>query len=316
MWKNFFYFSKSQRIGILVLLFSTAFVFALNKMLPILIKPQEQAVPEDFLEEAQKFRASLQSKDSLRQIQWQQEYQNRYQPSPAGKTVLNNNYRLISFDPNDADSALFAEMGLRPYVISNILRYRSRGGKFGTADDFSKVYGLHAEKFEELKPYIRIRPAEEKPAAAKPSEKEDFIDAKMAENSIFTVELNTADTTELKTIKGIGRYLAGRIIQFRNASGGFASVEQLKEIQGMRIENYEQIKDFCTADAGLIQKIRVNTASAERLDRHPYLNFYQSKALYELRRKKGKLQSITEITGLKEFDEELIKKITPYLDFN
>ncbi|MDR0371227.1 MAG: helix-hairpin-helix domain-containing protein [Prevotellaceae bacterium] len=315
MWKNFFYYSKSQRIAIIVLLSLTVCVFTLNKMLPILIKPKKEVVSDDFLKKVQKFRASLQSKDSLRRVQWQQEYYNKY-PSPGDRTTAGSHYRLTAFDPNVADSALLREIGLRPYVISNVLRYRSRGGKFVAADDFSKIYGLSTEKFEELKPYIRIEPTEEKPTVAAHDERDGLTESETVENVAFTVELNTADTTELKTIKGIGDYLADRIVQFRNASGGFISVEQLKEIQGMRLENYERIKDFCTADAGLVQKIRVNTASIERLNRHPYLNFYQSKTLYEFRRKKGKLHSITEIVDLKEFDEELIRKITPYLDFN
>ena len=44
-----------------------------------------------------------------------------------------------------------------------------------------------------------------------------------------TVSLNTADTTALKRIPGIGSYYASRIADYRKKLGGFASAEQILE---------------------------------------------------------------------------------------
>jgi hypothetical protein len=41
-------------------------------------------------------------------------------------------------------------------VAHNILKYRSKGGLFTTPESFSKVYGISPEKYDELKPFIRI----------------------------------------------------------------------------------------------------------------------------------------------------------------
>lgn len=318
MWKNFFYFPKSQRIGIIVLIALIILTFLANNLLPLFFKNKESDVSEDFLNELKEFRANLQSKDSIRQAQWQQEYQNRYQNSYANANRYSSNpsYELFAFDPNSADSITFSRLGLRPYLISNILRYRAQGGSFKTPDDLSKIYGLNDEKFKELKPHIQIENRDEKiheiAEKNKPTETQEAI----PNTEKFIVELNSADTTELKMVKGIGSYLANKIVQFRRNSGGFVSVEQLKEIQGMRPENYERVKDFCVADTRLVEKISVNTASAEKLNRHPYLNFYQSKALYEYRRKKGKIHSIKELYDINEFSEEDILKIEAYLNFD
>ena len=43
------------------------------------------------------------------------------------------------------------------------------------------------------------------------------------------LDLNTADTTELKWIRGIGRYIARQIVKYREELGGFYSPEQLKD---------------------------------------------------------------------------------------
>ena len=114
---------------------------------------------------------------------------------------------------------------------------------------------------------------------------------------------------------GIGRGYAKGIIRFRQLTGGFVNVDQLTEIYGMRQENFEKILPFCKVNAALIKKIKVNKASVERLKSHPYLNFYQSKAIYELRRKKGKLNNINELKILSEFSSESLTKIEPYLSF-
>lgn len=57
---------------------------------------------------------------------------------------------LAAFDPNSADSIEFLQRGLPPFIAHTILQYRRAGGKFRTADDFSRVYGLSSEKFNML----------------------------------------------------------------------------------------------------------------------------------------------------------------------
>lgn len=56
------------------------------------------------------------------------------------------------------------------------------------------------------------------------------------------VELNSADTTELKRLKGIGSVLSARIVKYRDKIGGFQSVDQLRRIYGLSEETYLQIE--------------------------------------------------------------------------
>lgn len=55
------------------------------------------------------------------------------------------------------------------------------------------------------------------------------------------VELNSADTTELKRLRGIGSVLSVRIVKYRNKLGGFSSVEDLKNVYGLSDETYQSI---------------------------------------------------------------------------
>ncbi len=312
MWKDFFYFSKGQQTGIIVLLVLILLVVALRITLPFLLPSSSDAFDTTFVAEAETFKKSLLSLDSIQQAERQRQFEERYatykfnyQKDFSNKTA---HYSLFYFDPNTADSATFVQLGLKSYVASNILKYRSKGGRFKNTEDFSKIYGISPDKLNELLPYIRI---DEKFAAS--SSRSDIKAVK--ENPSSPIELNSADTTQLMQVKGIGKYFAKSIVRFRQNTGGFFSVEQLSEIYGMTPENVEKIKPYCTVNPDLIEKIKVNISSVDRLNRHPYISFYQAKAIYELRRKKGKLHQFDELKNLPEFTEDQLKKIEPYLSF-
>lgn len=60
------------------------------------------------------------------------------------------------------------------------------------------------------------------------------------------IDLNTATLEELDTLPGIGPAKAQRIIDYRTASGGFYSTEELMEVKGIGPKTYERLKDRIT----------------------------------------------------------------------
>ena len=57
------------------------------------------------------------------------------------------------------------------------------------------------------------------------------------------VSINSASVEELCVLDGIGEVLAQRIVTYRQKHGGFASLDQLKEVSGIGEKRYEAIKD-------------------------------------------------------------------------
>ena len=308
MWKDFFYFSRGQRIGIIVLIVLIVLALIANYTLKYFF-PVTEKDGNAFLTEVEAFKKSLVSRDSILKEQRQRQYEARYKKyTPFPPYPKKIPYTLFTFDPNLADSATFVRLGLKPFMASNILKYRDKGGWFKTTADFGKVYGLAPEKYKELEPYIIIH--------EKKMTRKDSLYLKQKElKRDLVVDLNSADTTLLMQVIGIGRGYANRIVRYRQQTGGFVSVDQLSEIYGMRPENLEKIRPFCKVNTELIHKIKVNVAGVERLKSHPYLNFYQSRAIYELRRRKGKLKNINELKVLPEFNAVSLEKIGPYLSF-
>ena len=125
------------------------------------------------------------------------------------------------------------------------------------------------------------------------------------------IVLNTADTTDLKTVPGIGPYYARKIIEYGKRLGGYVSVDQLDEIEGFPLD----AKDYLTIEGATPHLLNVNTLSLNELRRHPYINFYMAKAITDYRRLHGPLRSLNDLRLSKDFPPEVIKRLEPYVEF-
>ena len=142
MWKDFFYFTKTERTGFYVLVGLIGVAFLIYWVFPVSnlsTKVSEQIDETTY----KKFLASVHQRD--KSWNFRDYYIHKKQE------II-----LAPFDPNTADSITFVHLGIRPYIARNILHYRAKGGKFRTPESFAKVYGLSPEQFKLLKPYITI----------------------------------------------------------------------------------------------------------------------------------------------------------------
>lgn len=126
-----------------------------------------------------------------------------------------------------------------------------------------------------------------------------------------TVSLSHADTTQLQRVPGIGPYFARRIVEYRERLGGYTDVSQL-----MEIENFpEQALDYIDLGTTEIKRLNVNKLTLAQLRRHPYISYYQAKAITEYRRLYGTLKDISQLSLLKEFTDEDLRRLQPYLEY-
>lgn len=129
-----------------------------------------------------------------------------------------------------------------------------------------------------------------------------------------TITLNEDDTTRWKMIPGIGTSYASRIVKYRELLGGYVRKDQLLEVYGLNEELFARISPYIAPDS-VWRPLPVNLAEFSELLRHPYLNYEQVQAIFNLRRKKGKIESIRELAMLDQFTQEDIKRLEPYLEF-
>ena len=229
------------------------------------------------------------------------------------------------FDPNTADSTQLLRLGLQPWQVKNIYKYRAKGGIYRQKEDFAKLYGLTVKQYRELEPYIRIS-SDYQPAATlvgtresrdsrnssdtrEPKDSSLRYPVKIKENE--HVVLNTADTTQLRTVPGIGTYYAKEIVRHGQWLGGYVSIDQLDEIEGFPQES----KKYFVIQGASPKKLNVNKLNLQQLRRHPYINYYQAKTILDYRRLHGKITSLDDLRLSKDFPPEAIRRLEPYVEF-
>ena len=297
MWKDFFYYTKSERRVILLLLAIALLLLGIWAVMEYL-RPVEVPVTLSESEEIDSFLANLEEQEKIRKS---------HTPKNEISVVLQ------PLDPNTADYVLLRQLGLPVYIVRNILKYRAKGGVFRSPESFSRIYGLKEEVYQKLKPYITIAPLVSVSHVRTDTFRQlkDTIPyiPKYEEGTI--VDLNKADTSILKRIPGIGSTLARMIVVYRQRLGGFYDVSQLQEVPHVGVELN---KWFVVTPAGL-HKIQVNSASLDKLRSHPYMDFYKAKAIMEYRRKRGKIKGLSQLSMFEEFTEKDLKRLSPYLTF-
>ncbi len=295
-------------------------------------------------------------------------------PNEGGdKQVQAHKSFLFDFDPNCISIKDMEQLGLKSYVILNILKYREAGGGFRSGSDFENVYGLDSSTFSMLEPYIKIGVQKklEKNEKKKRSYLVDLnrtdqewlgeigvnsavvneiitkqsdhyfsrrigkdslmqfsleewrefapsilkvkVDPKMKVFEHFVIELNSADTSELCLLKGIGPYYARRIVYYRNQIGGFYSIDQLLEIEGISPVVLADNEKNITVDQHLIQPLNIQNTGLRKMKMHPYLNFYMAKDICEFRRARGRFKKLSEVFSLPAFKDQDTVRLSKYL---
>ena len=213
--------------------------------------------------------------------------------------------------------------------MRNFTHYRAAGKRFYTAEDMLKTYGWTHDDVEPLRKYIRTHP---RPLPREGSGHPDLLATQTEKGnyapplggdgggssvgeSKFTsptlLDLNTADTTLLKRVPGIGSYYAASIVRLRQRLGGFTSVEQLFEINRFPAETLEWF-EIKTHE---IHPINLNTASFKQLAAHPYIGYEATKRLQRYRRLYGTIADTTQLRSTGIFTEEQFERLKPYLTF-
>jgi len=295
--REYFTFNRRERNGVLILL-SIILILILYLSCSDYFFSKEKMDFSKFEKEISQFEVEQnQSGDSV------SSGKNYFASGNAPET---DNAERFQFDPNNLPEEDWKRLGLSDKQIHTIKNYESKGGKFRSKEDVRKMYCITQQLYASLEPYIQI-PNEEKVTGK--NERPVYA----AKSLTTVVELNAADTAELKLLKGIGSAFAKRIVKFRDLLGGFVKKEQLMEVFGFDQEKLDEISSQLTVDASSVKRININSASVDDLRKHPYMNKKAAVAIYMHRVNNGDFKSVQEIKELNFVDDELYGKISPYL---
>jgi len=127
-----------------------------------------------------------------------------------------------------------------------------------------------------------------------------------------SVNLNGADSALLESLPRIGPVLAARICKFREALGGFHTVNQLREVWGLKEDAATEIIPWFHIGAGVYRQICVDTASWSTMRTHPYIRSDGARAIERFRRHHV-LESVSTLYGAVSLGDSTIRRWSPYL---
>lgn len=230
------------------------------------------------------------------------------------------------FDPNTVDSATLVSFGLKPWQARNLVKYRKAGGIFRTPESIERLYGWSSEDVERLLPFIvigeKFKQRNKKESSYKTNNEHNRnssylkADKKKFPPNNFNepmVDPNTADTTLLRRIPGIGNKISEAIVQYRTKLGGFYSEKQLLEIS---IFSPELLQWFKVNNPKDVKTININAASFHVLNSHPYISYEQTKSILNYIRLYGEIKDIESLKAIRIFSNEELDRVKPYLIFS
>ena len=203
------------------------------------------------------------------------------------------------FNPNTARAESLMYFGFNDLQVSNIIKYRNKGGVFFKREDLLKIYGIDSAFFNSVEKHIQTD------ESSSENYRNELEPVKMT-------ELNSADSSVLILMQGIGPVYASRIVKYRNLLGGFYSVNQLLEVYGFPEETFYKIRDKLVVDTAMVKKLRLNFAEYADLIRHPYLNKEQVNSILNYRQLHGPYHSSEELIENGVVDSTTYNHVSPY----
>ena len=275
--KNYFTFNKKERNGILLLSFALIFLI-ISYQFTHLLKTEHKTDFSDFEKAIQELKYAndipeIKTKDSL-----------------------------FIFNPNTLNDDGWLALGLSEGKIKVLRNYQKSGGYFKQKQDLQRCYAFGDAFYNTIKEYAifpKIQKLEKNNHTLPTANK--------------LVELNSADSVQLISIKGIGPFYAKQILKYRNELGGFLFYNQFSDIWGLEKLDIEKIKPLTTIDTLRISKVNINSVSIEKLRNHPYLNYKEAKMIVNYRTQHGDFREVKDIQKIKPISPEIFRKIAPYL---
>ena len=211
------------------------------------------------------------------------EHKSRFTPrpfEPFGIDTVGVNYlRLIGFSTRQAEA---------------LIRYREQGDGIHSMNELRDCYAVSKEMADSLEHFVVLTPRDPHQGL---------------------VEINSADSTRLRTVRGIGEKTVVAVLEYRKLLGGFVRKEQIAELKCVTSENFDKISKQIYCDSCNISKIDINFAPASQFEHHPYMSRRAIKLIVETRESKGGWNSIEEMQEDNIFTKEQAEAIAPYLLF-
>jgi competence ComEA-like helix-hairpin-helix protein len=305
--KDFFYYTKQERLGVILLIITILLINSGFFLLPYLF---EDTSKQDFSvtqEDIAAFEEAIQEREQKKKFNYNKYKTTNTNSASQWKQNKEKSFPPLTpthFDPNTASQAILQQMNLPKNVIKSIINYRAKGGKFKTKQDFGKIYTLTEKHYQTLLPFIDL-----------PDKKEDSnpISTEEIDKPLptpFSFDPNTASAETLEQL-GLKNNTIQSILNYRNKGGQFRTKEDFKKIYTLSEATYQHLesvveivpikKEKKSWTPKALYAIDVNTASLEDFQQFRGIGPSFAKRILKYRTQLGgftAVDQVSEVYGL------------------
>lgn len=224
--------------------------------------------------------------------------ENRITTSPAQKIETGSTNGQPLQDLNQISETDLQAMNILPEDLAHrLIRYRDACKGFKSFDHVARTHGLSSLFLDRLKQHFYVKTTSSK-------------------RSIQPIDINRADSAQLEALPGIGEKLSARIVKYRHRLGFFHSLEQLKEVYGLKGEYLDKMLPYVYLgkDFSAYPHIRLNDVTIEVLQKHPYFSDWKiARRIINYRKKIEKYDTWQDLYNVSDLDSMTVQKIAPYL---
>jgi len=308
--KDYFYFSKSEKNGIIILIVLITILIFLPTVYSAL-RPKEIEINDKYKQEIDEFQKSLQKSENPK-------YKNRLDNYIIKRYDTIN---LFFFNPNKCSKKDFKKLGLTLKQIKTIKNYLNKGGKFNKKSDFQRIYGIRNQQYVILKPYILLPDNKNFNNNYNNYEQNnEFAEEKInLSDSLFQFNPNNTKKEDW-TLLGFSNKQINVIQNYISKGGKFYKKTDLKKIYSISEKQYLRIEPFINIPQeknNTITKtkevkniiVELNTATFDNLIQIQGIGDYFANSIIRLRKKLGGFVKKEQLLEIKNFDKEKLNKI-------
>jgi len=282
---SLFVFTKNQRIGIFIL-------FALIFLIQIIYLFWSSKVETNFLANNNKeWLLKQEIVDSLK--------------AEANVSKI----KIYPFNPNFISDYKGQKLGMSVQEIDRLFKFREQNKYVNSTREFQEITKISDSLLNEISPYFKF-------PNWVTNKKTSYIPFEKKTEKIIVKDINQATQEDLIKVYGIGPAISERILKFKNALGGFVSIEQINHVWGLSPEVIENVNKYFNVQINpSINKIDINNLTTKELAKFPYFNYSIAKEIVIYRSMNGEIKNINDLSNIKGMPIDKIKIIALYLDF-
>ena len=285
--KSHFVFNRSQRNGILFLIFFISGFLVISYYIDF----SEENTMDMNSEEVIAIQREL---DSLRTID-----------------IASKKPKIFSFNPNFITDFKGYTLGMSAEEIDRLLVFRKENKWINSVEDFKQVTKVSDSLLNKISPYFKFPDWVNNPKSKTKYVKRGFKDKTFKQK----VDLNIATHEQLEEVNGIGKAFSKRIIDYRNKLGGFTNDIQLYEVYGLDFQATNSIlKEFTVKTPKEIIKMNLNSISASDIATIPGISFDLAKRIWEYRILNERIKSFSELEHIEGLTKRKLQGIQLYLE--